>query len=128
MLFLPYLLTYCFASPTEKTLTGVSILLLHRKLVYEFQLTTDSLRDTILGMKRMACIEVPFHTIQGINISAKNDVLLEVNFPPAMYLGSQELHSGRFGQNQKVKYDTKTTVDITGEQLSTVPYHKVCTV
>ena len=93
--------------------------------MYELQLTTDSLQDSILGSRRRVSVEVPFHTIQGINISAKNDVLLEVNCPPAMYLGSQRLNCQRNGYNEKVKYDTSTTVDITGEQLSTIPYHKV---
>lgn len=79
----------------------------------------------MLGSRRMVSVEVPFHTIQGINISENNDVLLEVNSPPAMYLGSQKLNCQTTGHNEKVKYDTSTTVDLTGNQLSTVPYHKV---
>lgn len=80
-----------------------------------------------LKEKQMAAIEVPFSSIIGLNISKNSpcEVTVEVNSAPAMFIGKQQLFSPTTGSARQTKYDTSRSVDCTGGQMSSVPYHKV---
>ncbi|KAL9958468.1 hypothetical protein ACROYT_G035483 [Oculina patagonica] len=76
----------------------------------------------------MACIEIPFRTVVGLNISTSPtvDVVIEVDTVPAMWQGAEVLQRGRDGLAcSRVQYNTSHTVDLTDGQLSKVPYHKL---
>ena len=104
-----------------------------RKFVYEFQVNANevSVEDrqvsSDVNNKQMACIEIPFRTVVGINVSRTlpAEVVIEVDTVPAMWLGTQIVRQRSHGVYTKNQYNTLRSVDLTGGQLSKVPYHKV---
>ena len=115
---LTWLINYCF-----------------RKFIYEFQLNTSEtcVQDSqpspwSADKKKMVCVEVPFRTVVGINISSTLPaiVVIEVDTVPAMWLGTQIARHRSHGVFNMNHYNTLQTVDLTDGQLLKVPYHKVC--
>lgn len=99
--------------------------------MYEFVIDNQGMIAQFPGhFKQMACIEVPFTSIAGINIAYQSQqpsvVLIEVNQPPTMYLGQKTLKSRKTGNTLPTQYNLMTPVDLTGGQLMTSPYHRVC--
>ena len=102
--------------------------------MYEFQVNADevSVENSqvfpAVNNKQMACIEIPFRTVVGINVSRTlpAEVVIEVDTVPAMWLGTQIVRQRSHGVYTKNQYNTLRSVDLTGGQLSKVPYHKVC--
>ena len=97
--------------------------------MYEFQLYTNT-EELVLARddKPMACIEIPFRTVVGLNISTSPtvDVVIEVDTVPAMWQGTEVLQQRHDGTTcSRVQYNTLHAVDLTDGQLSKVPYHKV---
>jgi hypothetical protein len=102
--------------------------LFDRKFIYEFELKDNPGVMTFYQKeKHMACIEVPFSTVVGLNIPKENphQLLIEVNSPASTYLGKQVLHSSATGCALPTKYDTTNPVDLTDGQILAVPYHQV---
>lgn len=100
------LITYCF-----------------RKFVYELHINSTADNKQVL-----VCIEIPFRTVVGLNISTSPtvDVIMEVDTVPAMWQGKEVLQQRRNGTTcSRIQYNTLHTVDLTDGQLSKVPYHKV---
>jgi len=79
--------------------------------------------------KQIACIDVPFTTVVGINISQTlpAKVVIEVDTAPAMWEGTQTMQPRSHGvMATRNQYNTLCPVDLTDGQLLKVPYHKVC--
>ena len=103
-----------------------------RKFVYEFPLhssdvTAQENQPNSENSKYMACIEVPFMTVVGINITRilPTEVVIEVNTVPTMWLGKQIMQHRPRGVVTRHQYNTLNSVDLTNGQLTNVPYHKV---
>ena len=100
--------------------------------MYEFPLhssevTAQEDQPTSGNSKYMACIEVPFITVVGINITRilPTEVVIEVNTVPSMWLGKEIMQHTPHGVITKRQYNTLNSVDLTNGQLTNVPYHKV---
>ena len=94
-----------------------------RKFVYELHIHSAADDKQVL-----VCIEIPFRTVVGLNISTSLtvDVIMEVDIVPAMWQGKEVLHQRRDGTTcSRIQYNTLHTVDLTDGQLPKVPYHKV---
>lgn len=94
-----------------------------RKFVYELHIHSAADDKQVL-----VCIEIPFRTVVGLNISASLtvDVIMEVDTVPAMWQGKEVLHQRRDGTTcSRIQYNTLHIVDLTDGQLPKVPYHKV---
>ena len=94
-----------------------------RKFVYELHINSAADNKQIL-----VCIEIPFRTVVGLNISPSPtvDVIIEVDTVPAMWQGKEVLQQRRDGTtSSRIQYNTLHTVDLTDGQLSKIPYHKV---
>lgn len=94
-----------------------------RKFVYELHINSAADNKQVL-----VCIEIPFRTVVGLNISTSPtvDVIMEVDTVPAMWQGKEVLQQRRDGTTcSRIQYNTLHTVDLTDGQLSKVPYHKV---
>ena len=107
-----------------------------RKFVYEFQLNSNdtSVPHNHLASaednKQMACIEIPFRTVVGINASRSVpvEVILEIDTVPAVWLGKELIINKQNSRCEysRYHYNTEHPVDLTGGQLFEVRYHKVC--
>ena len=100
--------------------------------MYEFPLhssdvTAQENQPNSENSQYMACIEVPFMTVVGINITRilPTEVVIEVNTVPTMWLGKQIMQHRPRGVVTKHQYNTLNSVDLTNGQLTNVPYHKV---
>lgn len=94
-----------------------------RKFVYELHINSAADNKQVL-----VCIEIPFRTVVGLNISPLPtvDVIVEVDTVPAMWQGKEVLQQRRDGTtSSRIQYNTLHTVDLTDGQLSKIPYHKV---
>ena len=94
------------------------------------EVSGEDSQPTQADNKQMACIEIPFRTVVGINVFTSKqlpcEVVIEVDTVPAMWLGArQRVQRRNHGCYTKSQYDTLRTVDLTNGQLSKVPYHKV---
>ncbi|KAK3742183.1 hypothetical protein QZH41_012069 [Actinostola sp. cb2023] len=111
-------------------LINTLLFFLYRKFVYEFELRSANCSGILPFFQKekiMACIEVPFSSIVGLNISKDmhSQVVIEVKSPPSMYLGKQVLYSQSTGCALPTRYDTSQSVDLSDGQLLTIPYHKI---
>ncbi|CAH3018367.1 unnamed protein product [Porites evermanni] len=115
-----------------RTVSRLKVIFSQRKFVYEFPLhssdvTAQENQPNSENSKYMACIEVPFMTVVGINITRilPTEVVIEVNTVPTMWLGKQIMQHRPRGVVTKHQYNTLNSVDLTNGQLTNVPYHKL---
>lgn len=116
----------------SQAVSRLKVIFSQRKFVYEFPLhssdvTAQENQPNSENSKYMACIEVPFMTVVGINITRilPTEVVIEVNTVPTMWLGKQIMQHRPRGVVTRHQYNTLNSVDLTNGQLTNVPYHKL---